>query len=338
MTNRHPSLTWALLLATLCTLPACGGGGDSAVEQAPALLPAETAQGYGADAGTMPVTAANALDAMSSTLESALASAAGAASVPGKQALAAAGDMQAQATSPTVNVPCPGGGSLAWTISGGTLLQQLNGQLDAGERYDIVFSNCQSSTAGLLLDGVASLGVTTRNDTATDLALEAKLLRLQTPAGQFVLDGGARAQRSAVSTQNGGATFTTKLTSTKLTLASTLGARQANYELQALDWTVTRTLDASGAVTARSHQGAVNLLSSTPRRPAATLAISTQGSLSVDDTGLASQGSLTLRTATDTLTVVHGAGQVTLTLDAQNNGTIDRTWTLPRATFNADAG
>ena len=103
--------------------------------------------------------------------------------------------------------------------------------------------------------------------------------------------------------------------------------------MRSLDWTVKRDLDAANTLTANTQQGQVSLVASVPRRPVATLSVLTQGS-----DGLAAQGSFSLTTAQDTLTVTYGNMTVVIALDRGNDGSTDRSWNLPRSAFFEAAG
>jgi len=315
--------------AAAALLAACGGGGYDADTG----LSTEVAQGYAADAASMPVQAATGVDASVVALEAALAASGTSASREQPQVSALL-----ETTLPGGTVACANGGTLTWGVSGGTSQTQLNGQLDAGESYVVTYAACGTGS-GVVLDGAVTLAVTARSSSASDLTLTATALQQTTAMGQFVLDGSQRWQRSVVATSGGGTQVTGQLSSSgSITLASTISARRASYTLNSLDWTVVKTFDANGALVSRTHQGNLSLAASTPRRPNATLQISTQGALTLASDGLAAQGGFVVVTRYDKITGNYGSGTVTLMLDIGNDGSIDRTWTLTRPTFNGEAG
>lgn len=328
----HPAIPHRRLAGVAATtlaaalLGACGGGGGDAGGDG---FTQQNAQGYAADAVTMPVTAASGIDAATGALEAGLAGAASAAA-PVRPLAATPQDLSGSAT-------CANGGSVAWTVSGGTATTQGNGQLDAGETYAVTFTACATDD-GPVLDGGLTLAVNDRTASSLDLTHTASALQLTTPTGQFTLGGSWRHQRSRLATEAGGTQLTSHLTSSGVTLASVIGARQASYTLNALDWTVVRSFDASGALVSRSHQGSLSLAANTPRRPAATLQVTTQGVLTLGSDGLAAQGSFTVVTSRNTIACTYGDGTALLTLDLGSDGTIDRTWTLTRTDFDGGAG
>lgn len=335
----------ALAAASLALLSACGGGGESVDNS----LSNEVAQGYAADASTMPVNAAAGLEAAATALEAGLLSASGSAA----GTAAAGGSSEAErayarsatperltalASTPAVTSACPGGGSVSWTASGPTLALLLNGQLDAGESYDATFNACAGTTPGLTLDGRFTLTVTARSSTAVDLGFTATALQVSTAQGRVVVNGSLRSQRSSTTNASGATATTSRLTSASFTAASTIASRLGSYELRNLDWSVTRTRDAAGSLLSTAHLGSLNLAASATRRPAATLQIESTGSLSLASDGAVAQGSYSLITANDKLSVVYGTGTVTLSLDLGNNGTVERSWTINRSAFLSEAG
>lgn len=326
--RRPLSITTTALAAAL--LGACGGGGDAG-----SSLSQDVAQGYAADATTMTVLATGSVDTAADVLESALASSAGA------TANTAAGGtrMQAQALAlPGGTAGCPAGGTVSWSITGGTPTQQLNGQLDAGETYHVTYAACATGESGLVLDGGLTLVVTAIGNGTADMTLTASALKGTTAQGSTTLNGNKRRQRTVVDLGDGARQVTAQLSSTGVTLDSSFGTRQASYELKSLNWTVVRIFSTTGALTSRTHQGSLSLAANTPRRPNATLQISTTGALTLGSDGLASAGSFSVATSNDRIVCTYGSGSITLQLDLGNNGSIDRTWTLQRTVYNGEAG
>lgn len=343
-TDRAPALrsprrgAWRMAaLSALATaaLAACGGGGNEG-----ASLSNEEAQGYAADAATMPVTASSAVSTATLTLQSAVASAGTALAKPdpGETTAEAPGDAQALDTGPTRTVPCALGGNVSWVASGLPLAQLLNRQLDAGETYDITYNNCATAITGVVLNGQARVVVNAADTTGFDLATTATALSSTTLQGRFVLDGAWRHQLRVTTTTSGGTERSNRLTTPLATLSSTIGTRQARYELRQTDWTTTDLWDATGRLVTRSHNGTLDLLASTPRRPSATLQVATLGTLVIGADGLADSGGFSIVIGGDKWSVTYGATTVTIALDLGNNGSSDRTWTLPRLVFHGEAG
>ena len=316
-------------------LAACGGGGDSGTTSPTTpeatVLSADQTQGYSADSSVVPTTTASGIDAVVTTLETALQieNAIAPASV-GVQTSAQAA-LALVPSSVNVSVACPVSGSIGWTISGGTLASRINSVLDTGEAYDIVFDSCTGTTPGLVLNGHATLKVNMRSDLSNDLSLTLKTLALVTPLGRFVLDGDAQVKRSQA-TNDSSTAVANAINASNLSLTATLGTRQAGYTLNTLNWTVTRSFNAQATLTGRSHQGTLELMVGTSRRPATTLLVATEGNLALDAGGAIAQGSFSIKTGKETVNVVYGSSSVTISLDTGSDGIIDNSWilTLPQ--------
>ncbi len=331
---RRPAALAAATVA-VALLAACGGGDDENG------LSLQNAQGYAADGATMPVAAATGVDSATQTLESSLAAAAAASA--GRETAQSAG-MTPQDVS--VSHACPNGGTIAWTVTGGTPTTQGNGQLDAGETYAVTYTHCGTADAdSSVLDGSTSLVVTTRTSTELDFTHTTSNLTLTTVTGAtYALSGSTRVQRSETTTTGGGRQVTRHITSPGISLVSHVplsggGTRDASYNLRSYDWTVTRTYDAGGALVSRSHAGSLVADAHTPRRPDASLQITTEGTLTLNGgDGATASGSFTIITSRNTIACTYGGGVATLTLDIGNDGKIDRSWTLTRTTFLGEAG
>ena len=314
--------------ATAALIAGCGGGGTGSSDELDQALSSDTAQGYAADAQAMPMSAATTVQLATLALEAALTS--GPAPVPAPSS---------QASSFSFVAPCNNGGSISVGIAGGSAEQRANGVLDAGETYTISFAQCGHLDNRGVLDGSLSVVVTAFSVSQADLTHSANALRLTSTQGRYTLQGTVREQRSTTATRGGGTRLGSQLTSSGLGLQSQVGGLTGSYELRALDWTVVCLLDSTGTLLRRSHQGSLSLAASTPRRPHATLQVLTQGTLVAGDDGLyAAQGSFILATHRDRIAVTYGSTTVTLELDLGNNGSIDRRWTLPRVSFDGQAG
>lgn len=328
--------------AALLALAACGGGaGDGGSDNA--AVSDDTAQGYAADAAIMPATAGAALSAATAALQAAVATPAAAAAKPADAASAealqaASGGSAALATTATTSVPCALGGSVSWVASGLPLAELLNRRLDAGETYDISYNACGTAITGVVLSGTAKVVVNAADASGFDLATTATTLTATTPHGRFVLDGAWQHRLSTGTDASGATTRANRLATASATLTSTIGARQARYELRDMDWTVTDTFDAGDRFVSRAHNGHLELFASTPRRPSATLGVATIGTLLIGSDGLAVSGGFSLMAGGDKWSVTYGSATVTIALDIGNDGSTDRTWTLQRLVFHGDAG
>jgi hypothetical protein len=328
--------TASITLAALAALSACGGGGDegSGISNA-------DAQGYAADAATMPVVAGATLGAAASALQGSVAAAAAQAGSAAAIDTAAAekGGAAQEAVSPTVTRGCAGGGSVTWVASGPTLALLTNGRLDAGETYDITYNACAVAFTGEVLNGNARVVVNAADTSGFDITTTATALSSTTLSGaRYVLDGSVRQQWTSTATAGGGASIAHRVSTQRLALASTIGSRRANYELRDMDWTVTTVLAANATLVSRTHVGSLTFFASTPRRPNATLQVATVGPLVIGADGLAESGGFSLTFSGDKWTVTYAATTVTIALDIGNNGSVERTWTISRPAFHGDAG
>jgi len=147
------------LVALACgiLLSSCGGGGGG---------------------GTAPVLAVPTLSQLDATATSANAASTGEDTalavdsvIDRTSALALA--MPAGVVSATV--ACAGGGSATLSISGGTLAGELDGQLDAGEHYSIVFAQCGDSAGSGRLNGSAEMEVVSADRSTSPQTLALRL-------------------------------------------------------------------------------------------------------------------------------------------------------------------
>lgn len=316
--------------AAVLLLAACGGGDDADD------LPTDVAQGYAADGITMSVASTAAVDASADALESALA--ASATATGREQVLAAKVGPDASAS---LTADCATGGTVSWTVTGDAATIG-NGQFDAGETYSVVYNACGTAGGGSI-DGSAAVTVTARSASLVAFTHQTTALTHITTNGSFVHDGSVTVSRSEAALAGGAREVTRRITSPGVTLTSRIGTvagtRTATYRLNSLDWTVSRSYSGAGELTGRAHQGSVSIVASTPRRPNATLDITSQGTLTLDGAGVATaEGSFTIVNERNRIRCVYGAGIATLTLDLGNDGTIDRTWVITLPRLVGDAG
>lgn len=323
-----------ITLIALAALSACGGGS----EESGGSITNTDAQGYAADAATMPAEAGAALSAATDALKGSV-TAAMAQSAAIEAAAAEKGGAGQQATTPTVTHACPRGGSVSWVADGPTLALLLNGRLDAGETYNITYNNCGTAITRVVLNGSLRVAVTAADATGFDITTTATALSSTNLAGaRYLLDGTVRQQWSSTDAAGGGASLSNHVTTQLLTLTATIGARQSRYELRNVDWTETAVLDANAALVSRTVSGNLTFFASTPRRPSATLQVATVGTLTFGADGLPQTGGFSLVFGGDKWTATFTATTVTLALDLGNNGSVDRTWTVTREAFQGEAG
>jgi hypothetical protein len=236
-------------------------------------------------------------------------------------------------------VACAGGGSATLSISGGTLADELDGQLDAGEHYSVVFARCSNGDGSARLDGSVELDVlgADRNTSPETLAVKLAVdhLALTQPSGTVTLDGSASASRS-VTTSNGTTTTVSQISVPSATLATAFNGRGALFTISGLE--ATRTVTSVGGVTTASRfDGRMTLAGSADGRTL-SLSFATKGDLAHDGSGALVSGSWTVVRPDATIATTVANGLVVMTMDDGNDGTIDHTWTSTTAELEAAAG
>ena len=341
-TDRFPVQGRAAAAALACglLLSACGGGGGGDTPPPTvALLSQADATAYAANASSSGESTAAAVDSVIDTtagLTTAVAQPGATASSDRMQALAAPGTLPVIG----VTVACAGGGTATLSITGGTLVSQLNGQLDAGEHYSVTFAQCSGGGAGAArLNGGIEMDVVSADRSTSPATLAVNLtitdLTVVLPSGSATLDGTATASRSVVTT-NGTTTTTTHVTVPSATLATAFNGRSAAFTLSDLDATRTQT-SVGGVASAPQYDGHYTL-SGTADGRTFSLNVATTGNASYDASGALVSGSWTVVRPDSTIVTTVANGIVVMTVDDGNDGTIDHTWTFPAALLNAAAG
>jgi hypothetical protein len=320
-------LALAVALSGTCWLTACGGGGSEAAPPPTSLGQAEgTADAAGgAQTGN---DSASAIDTVFETTQALAVQAA-----PSSQATQSSSSSQdrshALAAPPVqVVVPCAGGGNATLTVTGAT---QFNGQLEAGQDYSIVFSQCTGSLGLAQLNGSIELVVTSASSDASGSTAAGTLtltsLSVAWPWGSATYDGSANITRSVVDGANGATTATTEVTADTLSLTAQRGSRTSSLTLTNVD--LTRTVNAVDGVVSGSSYSGHHTLSGTADGYTFSLAVSTTGGVTYDANGVPVSGAWTTLRPDATLVTQVANGSVTITVDLGNDGTIDRTWTFP---------
>jgi hypothetical protein len=160
----------------LCTaaLTACGGGGASGDLGAALATSEKAATAYSANAAVVASDASTAVDTSVQTAQAVVAT------QPSSVA--------------SVPVACPGGGTALLTVTGGTPAGVLNGQLETGEVYQLVFSACRGSAGAAVVNGTLAMTVQTASATALSLALDTGDLAVALPRGTVKLTGSVSRQ------------------------------------------------------------------------------------------------------------------------------------------------
>jgi len=326
----HPTLRTPRASLTLCAiaaalpllLAACGGGGgdDDGGTGDDGSVSESTAQAMSADSTTVAYDATEASSAIVTTTETAVAEEAAQASAGGR-------DASAQATAQAggeQTVACLGGGSVTFTITGGSLADLANGQLDAGETYALQFDACAESTGAAAIDGAVTLVVTAASGTTLAVETTAEDLTVALPRRTLALSGTSAVSRS-VSTSGGTTTEAWGWSTSAITLEHDTIERHSSFTLADVD--VQRTLVSTGGVVdSYSFEGTQTL---TATLPAGSWHITsaTEGAVDFNSDGAPVEGQWTVSTSRNALDVTAGDGTWTVNLDQSADGTIDRTWT-----------
>jgi len=181
MSHRSAALVTCTLAACLA---GCGGGGDGTG----ASLDDSTATADAANAVLMASDAGDSADTAILTAQNVVAAAAvGGLSSDAERATALAVPAAAKTQA------CAGGGTATVSITGGTPASQLNGKLDGGEVYNVVFAACKGALGAGALDGALSMTVLAASGDASNGSLSvtftATQLKLTTARGNATLDG-----------------------------------------------------------------------------------------------------------------------------------------------------
>ena len=335
---RMQRLAMAGALAGGALLTACGGGGgDGTPVTTPTTQVSQSdATADAANASTTGEGTASAVDSVIDTTASlALAVAQPTASSERERAQAA------PVSSPVtgVTVDCGGGGTATLTITGGTLASEINGRLDAGEHYSVIYAQCTGRAGWAQLNGSVEMDVTAADSSTSPqtlaLSLTVTRLALSLPSGTATLDGTASVSRS-VSTSGTTTTTISQVTVPSATLATAFNARSGSFTLSNL--VATRTVTAVAGVTTASQYSGHHTLAGTADGRTFSYDVSTSGNVDYDSLGALSSGAWTLVRPDATIATTVANGVVVITVDDGNDGTIDHTWTFAKAQLDAAAG
>jgi hypothetical protein len=301
-TIRHALSAAALLAAAL--LPACGGSSDTqdaGTPQNPAG--SETAQSVSANTLAL---APDSVDANAAVLRTA-------------QAVVAGGQA-------TTTIQCGGGGTARFTASGGSGASLLNGVLDAGERYTIVFDNCRVSAGSDSITGLMGLDVLSASVNALTVQTTTQGIVVARPRRTVTLNGSSTLSQSTV-TNGATVTTTNRWVSPQIALTSLHDARLSSLTFSNVDLTSTSTT-IGGAPSGSTSSGTLTITVAWPGNSwSATIA--TQGVAAYDANGVATQGSWLMSLPNDRIGLVVAAGLATVALDNGANGSIDHTFVFP---------
>ena len=328
-TSHRPAALVACTLAA--SLAACGGGADGTG----ASLDDSTATAYAANAVLMASNASDSADTAILTAQNVVGAGALAGLSSGDERVTALAVPAAAKTQ-----ACAGGGTATVSITGGTPASQLNGKLDAGEVYGVVFAACKGALGAAALDGALSMNVVAASGDASNgsisVTFTATQLKLTTARGSATLDGTASRDLSVSTDSDGVIHVAGHYTSPGLTLATNFNNRSSTFTVSALD--IQRTATLVGGVLQSSSISGTHTLSATLPNGSFSFTVATTGSASYAADGSPVAGSWTV-TLPDTIVGVSVAvGTATITIDRGKDGTIDRTITITVPQLASAAG
>jgi hypothetical protein len=332
-TSQQASKTPAFCLTLLCAaaLTACGGGGSDGRDGGTS---ADAATGYSANGTLISNDATDVLDTSVQTAQAVVSAQAAAASAGGRATAQSATAAATGVTNTLVN--CAGGGTATLTITGGTAASQLNGQLDTGEVYQLVYAGCRRATGVAALTGTLTMTVVSATATELSLTHETTGLTATLPRGTVTLSGSTAHSLSSTAGANGATVVTNHFSTPSLTLATQFNARQSTFTLSAVD--ITRTSTWLNGVPQGSSMNGTHTLSATLPNGAFSYTVATQGDVTYSAAGVPTSGAWSITLPRTLVTVTIGTGSATITVDDGKDGTIDRTFTIPVANLPPAAG
>lgn len=316
-----PGPTMTLSAVSAALMIACAGTADH--DALP--LSSQTATQYSANASMIGADASSALDA---TLSTAMRL------VTATSSASKAGRKQARATGKQ-GLNCAGGGQATMTISGADAAQELNGQLDAGEVYQIAFVDCRAGAGQTLLDGNVTMTVVGNGGAVVSVTVSTTTLIATLPRGKLWFIGSAAVQRSSV-VNGSGSSVTTRVTAASLNISTDFNGRTGNFTLSDVDLTRQASL-AAGVLVSASISG-THSLSGTIGGQTFDYAVATQGGAAFNSLGAPTQGTWVLTLAQQIVTIGVENATATIDIDEGKDGSVERSFAVPIALLTADAG
>lgn len=318
----------ALSLLSAALLAACGGGGDSGSAEP---LSNNDATSYAANASVVGSDATGALDTTLLTATQLVPGSVGAAGVVN-------GREQAQAVS-TGALTCAGGGTATLSIDGPTPANWINGRLDADEVYQITYNQCRGAAGQAALNGDVTMTVLSASSnsagSATSVNFSTTNLTAVLPRGTASFNGNVAVQRTVTVVGNT-SSVSTHVTSTSFVVTTNFNNRTSVFTLGNVD--LTRQASFAGSVLqSTSHTGSHTLSAVLPNLRY-SYSVATQGGTVFDANGLPTQGGWVITLPRRTVTITVAGSNATIAIDDGNNGSIDRSFTVPIAALAAGAG
>lgn len=314
-----PTLTVSALSVAL--MIACGGGGTSD----PTPLSSPTATQHSANASAVGADASSALDATLLTATQL---------VPGTSSVQRAGRKQALATSSPA-LSCAGGGQATMTITGASALEELNGQLDAGEVYQVAFINCRGAGGQAMLNGAVTLTVQSVAPGSVAVTLMSNTLNVTLPRGVVSFIGSASVQRTLV--VNGiGSNVTTHVSASSLAVTTHFNGRIGHFTLSDVDLT-RQAVQVAGVLQSASYSG-THTLAGTSSGETFEYTVSTVGGATFNPNGVPTQGAWLVTLPHQLVRIDIANASVTISIDEGKNGSIERSFSIPLALFGEAVG
>ena len=312
-TRRAPILVMALL----ATLAACGGGqGGATGSSGPSK---QTIQSVSANGAVMP---GDSTEAMAVALVA-------------TQATVAASTMT---VAMPIHITCFGGGSVAFTVSGGNPLNWFNGALDVGERYVLSFDRCQSTADSPPVSGTLTLLVNDPGSATLSVSTTMANLSVVLPLRTVTLNGSSTlTQTVSVSTSNGNTTTTHRWQSNDVQITSRRNGFDSLFRLTTVDYSRGDTVAVNGMPVGSSYQGG-STLNADLAFFTWFITLATVGPVLYDTTGVVVQGSWVIGLPDDRITLTISQQRVTVQVDLGANDSIDLSFSFLFQPFFDEAG
>jgi len=223
----------------------------------------------------------------------------------------------------TTTIACDGGGTARFTASGGNGVSLLNGVLDAGEHYSMVFDNCRVSDGADSLSGLMSIDVISASANEMTLQTSTQGIVVARPHRTLTLNGSSTISQSSV-TNGATVTTTNRWVSPQIALTSLHNGNLSSLTLSNVDLTTTSTT-VGGVPAGSTSSGTLTITVAWPGM-SWSATITTQGPASFDVNGVAIEGSWLMTLPHDRIGLVVAADLATVTLDNGANGSIDHTF------------
>ena len=223
----------------------------------------------------------------------------------------------------TATIDCGGGGTARFTAGGGSGLSLLNGLLDAGERYSMLFDNCRVSAGAESLSGLMSIDVISASANEMTLQTSTQGIVVARPQRTLTLNGSSTISQASVTNGNT-VTTTNRWVSPQVALTSLHNGRLSSLSFSHVDLTTTSTT-VNGVPAGSTSSGTLTITVAWPGISwSATIA--TQGTASYDVDGVATQGSWWMTLPHDRIGLTVASGLATVVLDSGANGSIEHTF------------